>query len=299
MPDPNERLQDCPLNNPVCDPTACESVFDRVVVSHMTVGPTRVMWELLPTFTDTGPLEFQLQAGTTANNNADDWVDVGLPVRDQYFAFDDEQRVWGKLDFTHYRLILTTGQGVYYSTPVNGMGMLDRRSWRIAREKVRIKRRAMRVGIMGQQGYLLKRRWTGTKCPTCLDYMTQEIRNPACPDCYGTGFKCGYFYPVSCVWAELGFRASRTELDGGQTRGTINDVVVNSAMLMTDLLSEDDVWVADKSDDRYYVHKVTHTDEVRGVPITANVELRLIPFTSIIYTIAIPDQLRSHGVEDD
>src|SRR4051812_3180266 len=103
MPDPNDRLQDCPAND-ACGPD-CESVFDRVVVSHMITGPTRVMWELLPTFTDPGPLEFQLQAGATASNDSDDWVDVGLPVADQYFAVDEEQRVWGKTNFTHYRLV--------------------------------------------------------------------------------------------------------------------------------------------------------------------------------------------------
>ena len=51
------------------------------------------MWELLDTFTDKGPLTFQLQVGSTANQDADDWENVGLPVTDQYFALDGEQRV--------------------------------------------------------------------------------------------------------------------------------------------------------------------------------------------------------------
>jgi len=296
MPDPNNRLQDCVLNNP-CDPTQCESVFDRVVVSHIITGPTRIMWELLPTFTDTGPLQFQLQAGHTANNDSEDWVDVGLPVEDQYFAFDDEQRVWGKTNFTHYRVVLTTSLNTYYSTPIGGMGILDRRSWRLAREMVRIKRRAMRVGNKGQKGYLLKRRWTGENCPVCLDHQTKEVRNPACLTCYGTGKRCGYYYPVACVWAELGPRSKRTELDGGQSRATIDDIVVPAEMLMTDLLSEDDIWIADASDDRYFVHKVQHIEEMRGVPIVANVELRLIPFTHVAYLITIPQQLLTHGVD--
>lgn len=296
MPDPNDRLDDCVLREPVCGPE-CESVFDRVVVSHIISGPTRVMWELLPTFTDAGPLEFQLQVGATASNDSDDWEDVGLPVVDQYFATDDEQRVWGKTNYTHYRLVLTTATGVYYSTPVGGMGVLDRRSWRRARETIRSRRVAMRVGQNGQKGYLLKRRWTGEDCPVCLDYQTKEVRNPACPTCYGTGKKCGYYYPVSCVWAEISPRAHRTELDGGQGRGTINDVVVPSVMVMTDLLEEDDIWVADRSDDRYYVHKVTHIEEERGVPLVAQVELRLVPFTSVVYTIPVPDVLRRNGEE--
>lgn len=289
MDAPNEILSDCN----VCDP-----VFDRVVVSHIIAGPTRVMWTLMDDFVDAGPLEFQLQVGTTNNNDADNWEDVGLPVVDQYSAIDDEQRVWGKTNFTHYRVQLTTPNGVYLSAPESGMGVLDRRSWRLARDMVRAKRNAMRVGDAGQRGFLLKRRWTGENCPVCLDYQTKEVRNPQCTTCYGTGKKCGYFYPMSCVWAELSPRAKRTELDGGQSRGTINDVIVQASMIMVDLLDEEDIWVAEKTDDRYFVHRVTHTSEMRGVPITANVELRLVPFTHIAYAIPIPDQLRNNGVED-
>lgn len=297
MADPFDRLQDCPARPPTCAHDACESVFDRVVVSHLIRGFTRVLFELLPTFLDPGPLTFQLQVGATASNDADDWADVGLPVTDQYVVFDPVQRVWGKLNYTHYRIVLTTSVGVYFSTPVAGLGTLDRRSWRLARETVRVKRQGMRVGQSGQRGFLLKRRWTGQNCPVCLDYQTKEIRNPACPVCYGTGKKCGYYYPMACVWAELAPRARHTDLDGGQSRGTVDDIIVSATMLMTDLLAEEDIWVADKTDDRYFVHRVQHTEEARGVPLVATVELRLIPFTHVAYSIAIPYQFRSHGLE--
>jgi len=297
MADPNDRLNDCP-DDGVCPP-ACESVFDRVVVSHLVQGPTRVAWELLDTFTDPGPLTFQLQVGRTANNDADDWEDVGLPVTDQYFALDAEQRVWGKLNFTHYRVLVTSSLGSYLSAPVFGMGVLDRRMWRIAREKARVKLKNYKKGEAGRRGFLLKRRWVGQDCPTCLDPITKDVRNPDCPDCYGTGKKCGYYYPMSCVWAEVSPRTRRTQLDGGQFRGTIDDIVVQARMLMTELMGENDVWVADVTDDRYYVHEIQHTDEVRGVPIEAMVTLRPIPFSSSIYGIQIPQQLRNHGVEED
>lgn len=286
MPDPENSLSKC---------GDCDPVFDWVVVSHIIAGPTRVMWTLLDTFTDPGPLEFQLQVGTTNSNDADDWEDVGLPVTDQYFAVDDEQRVWGKTNFTHYRVVLTTSQGVYYSAPESGMGVLDRRSWRLARDLVRSTKQAMRVGDAGQRGFLLKRRWTGADCPVCLDYMTRETRNPQCLTCYGTGKQCGYFYPTSCVWAELSPRAKRTHLM--DPRATVNDVVTPTKMLMVDLLDEEDIWVSEKTDDRYFVHEVQHTEEMRGVPIVANVSLRLVPFTHVAYAIPIPDQLRNNGEE--
>ena len=297
MADQFSRLQDCPLDGEC--PVTCRSVFDRVVVTHGIQLTTRVMWELLDTFTDPGPLEFQLQVGTTNNNDADDWEDVGLPVTDVYYAEDAQQRVWGKTNWTHYRVKLSTSLGTYLSDPVHGLGILDRRSWRIAREKIRQKLKAFRVGTAGQRGYLLKRRITGEDCPRCLDPMTKEVRDPDCPVCFGTGKKCGYFYPMSCVWAEIAPKAHRIHLDGGQLRGTINDIAVWAEMLMTYMMSENDVWVADKTDDRYFVHHIQHTDEVRGVPILGAVELRPIPFSSMIYSIQIPDQLRTHGVDND
>jgi hypothetical protein len=268
-----------------------------VVVSYLIGGYARVMWELLPTFTDPNPLSFQLQVGKSNNPDADDWEDVGLPVEDQYFAYDPEQRVWGKTNWTHYRVQLASVRGVYYSDPVAGMGTLDRRSWRLAREMVRQRRVAYRVGPGGQRGYLLKRRWTGLPCTVCLDVQTGDPTNPACPRCYGTGFECGYYYPMSCVWAEMSPRARRTQLDGGQSRGTVDDIVVQADMLLVDLMGEDDVFVAARTDDRYYVHKITHTAEMRGVPICGLVEMRPVPYSSIVYSIPIPDQLAAAGLE--
>lgn len=285
---------DCPADGPC--PPQCEPVFDRVVISRLVAGGTRVLWELLDTFTDKGPLEFQLQTGQTSSPDAGDWEDVGLPVVDQYFAYDPDQRNYGKTNRAYYRVVLTTTAGVYYSQPTGSIGVLDRRGWRLAREIVRQRLVAFRIGPGGQAGYLLKRRWTGVKCPVCLDHMTAESRDPACPSCYGTGYECGYYYPQSCVWAELSPRASRINLDT-QQRGQVQDVIVPACMVMVDLMSEEDVWVAAKTDDRYYIHSVGHTSEYKGVPLVANVELRLISFSSVIYTIPIPEQLRALGLE--
>lgn len=279
-----------------CD-DPCRSVFDRVVVRHYIRGGTVVMWELLETFTDPNPLLFQLQVGTTNNPLADDWQNVGLAVENVYSAVDPEQRVWGKTNYTHYRVKVTSPFGVYYSLPTSGMGVLTRGEWLQARELIRQRRVVYRKGFSAQNGYLLKRRWTGQKCPTCLDLQTQECRNPDCQDCYGTGFRCGYYYPMSCVWAQFSPRARRTELDGGQGRGTIEDIVVQADMLMTDLMAENDVFVAARTDDRYYIHRVNHTAEIRGVPVSGTVEMRPIPFTSVIYDIPVPEMMAARGID--
>ena len=275
---------DCPTN--ACDPS-CGSVFDRVVVSRLIRGGTRVMWELLDSFLDPLPHTFSLEVGKTANNQADDWAQVGLSVTNVFVAVDGEQRVFGKTNRTHYRIKLQTSAGTYYSDPVGAMGTLQAREWRIAREVIRKER--LRSEYAAQDGYLLKKRISGVRCETCLDHMTQEVRNPDCPDCLGTGFKCGYYYPMACVWADMSPKAHHVQLDG--SRGTVDDVVVTSRMLMSPLMGEEDVWVNKLTDDRYYIHKVQHTAEIRGVPLVGNVEMRPAPFTDIVYDIEIPEQI--------
>lgn len=285
---PHDQAVLCPIN--LCD----DSPFDRVVVSYLTRGFTSVSFQLLPTFLDPRPLTAQLQVGRTANPNADDWLDVGLPVVDQVTLYDPDQRAFGKTNFTHYRIKLTTPLSAYYSLPVGAQGILDRRAWRLAREIVRQRLVAYRYGPGAQRGYLLKRRRTGEPCHVCLDHQTREVRNPDCPSCYGTGFECGYYFPLSCTWAEMTPTGHHTHLD--PTRGTVDDVVVQAEMLMTELLSEEDIFVSAKTDVRYYVHDVKPTAEMRGVPLIADVVLKPVAFSSIVYAITIPDQLQQLGL---
>lgn len=281
------------MADPPCQPCPpqCESVFDRVVVSYLIKGGTRVMFELLPTFLDPGPLTAQLQYAETSNPEAD-WADVGLPAENQYVLVDPEQRVFGMLNTAHYRIQLTTPRGVYHSTPVGVEGVLGRRDWRLAREVVRQQRALFRYGPGGQLGYLLKRRWSGVRCPVCTDLQTGESRNPNCPTCLGTGFECGYYYPISCVWASTSPKRRHLERDGGQARGTIDDVAVQATMIQTELMSEEDVWVAAATDDRWYVHEIQNTAEIRGIALVAQVTLRQVPYSSPIYALEIPQQFR-------
>lgn len=273
-----------------CKPV-CECVFDRVCVSYLTRGGTRVMWELLSSFAGAMPYVFQLQVGETKNQDADDWKDVGVPVTNIFCAVDGEQRIFGKTKFQFYRVRLLDGDGnTHYSEPVGLEGTLSRRDWRIGREIIRSEMVRMRIHA-GQRGYLLKQRIAGDPCTECIDHLTNEVRDPNCPVCYGTGFRCGYFFPIACVWADIDPRTYRIELDGGQNRGTINDVAVKARMFNTWMLSEGDIWVNATTDDRYYIHRVQNVAEMRGVPLIANVEMRPAPATDVAFDIEIPQQI--------
>lgn len=270
------------------DPAACAPAFDRVVVSRLIHGGTTVAWSLMHGFADRGPYTFRLEFGDTANPLADDWAPVTAPLPEAYFAVDPEQRVWGTTDWGFYRVTLATADGDYVSDPVNALGTLDLRDWNLAREVLRKERLLSRLAH--QDGYLLKQRLSGPACPRCVDPQTRAPRDPDCPSCYGTGYECGYFAPMPGVWAGLEPHATRPQLDGGAGRGTVDDVVVRARMLMPPLLIDRDVWVARRTDNRYYVHSVQHTAEWRGVPLVGEVELRPVPFSSPLYALPMPGQ---------
>ena len=269
-------------------PPSCEDAFDMVHVSYLIRGGTRVMWQLIPEFRDPLPWTFQLQVGKTGDENADDWTDVGLAVENTCYSIDSTKRVYSKTQNTHYRVKLTTSVAVHYSQPAAKSGILSVRDWRIANEIVR--KEKLRFRYTSQDGYLLKRRATGENCTSCLDLQTNEVTNPYCQECWGTGKQCGYYYPLSCIWADLSPKTRRMHIDDQGRRGTVNDIVVTGRMLMLPLIDEQDVWVSRKTDDRYYIHSIQDVAEIRGVPLAANVELRPAPFTDVIYEIPIPQQ---------
>lgn len=246
------------------------------------------MWQLIPEFRDPLPWTFQLQVGKTGDENADDWTDVGLAVENTCYSIDSTKRVYSKTQNTHYRVKLTTSVAVHYSQPAAKSGILSVRDWRIANEIVR--KEKLRFRYTSQDGYLLKRRATGENCTSCLDLQTNEVTNPYCQECWGTGKQCGYYYPLSCIWADLSPRTRRLHIDDQARRGTVKDIVVTGRMLMLPLIDEQDVWVSRKTDDRYYIHSIQDVAEIRAVPLVANVELRPAPFTDVIYQIPIPQQ---------
>lgn len=270
-------------------PVSCEPVFDMVHVSYLIRGGTRVMWALKNTFNDPLPWLFQLQVSRVANQNADDWENVGLPVENTCYAIDPDQQNFAQgVNDTFYRIRLSTTNATYYSDPVGKQGILSVRDWRLAREVIRQER--VRNRLAASDGYLLKRRVTGQDCPRCLDLQTNEVTDPYCPQCYGTGKACGYYYPMACVWADTQPISRGLNLDDQNVRGPVRDITQSARMLMLPLIDEWDVWINRKTDDRYFIHQIDNIAEWRGVPLIASVKMRPLAYTHVVYTIAIPQQ---------
>ena len=258
---------------------SCQAVFQRVHVNFIVRGGTYVMWDLYPDFVDPLPHEFQLQVGRTGVQDADDWEDVGLPIENGFYAVDPAQRTFGMRQPTHYRVQLTTANGTYLSDPTGIDGVLSYRDWRLAREIARKER--VRNRLSTADGYLLKARVGGTRCPVCADLQTDEARDADCETCYGTGLAGGYFTPLPGIWADISPGPAPEER---YEQGVV--AVAKARMLHIPLLEERDVWVNAKTDDRYFIHGITSVVEFRGtLPLIANVRLHLAAHSHVIYSI--------------
>jgi len=229
-------------------------------------------------------MDYQLQTGRTGNNSADDWVNVGLPVTNGCFAVDPEQRVYGKTQWTHYRVVLTTANDIYVSDPQPATGALDKESRLLVKEIERKELLRLKKAA-GQEGVLLKRRLFGAPCD-CRDYMTEEATNSDCPECFGTGFVGGYFEPVE-YWAELTTHGHDSK-QSPEGRGTVDDATrVRLRGLNSPQVFSYDVWVAKHNDYRWILRQIGNVVEVRGVPVVISAEARLAPFSHPVYKIEV------------
>lgn len=258
--------------------------FARVKVDYVVQGGARIFWEMNRHFIDPGPYSFQLQIGRTGVQDADDWIDLGTPVVDTYQTFDPDQRIFGKTQDVHYRLMLTTLTGVYTSMIADTDGLLIKRDWINYREITRKEMLRHRVHT-SINGFLLKVRRYGPRCLVCTDPLTEEVRKTNCPDCYGTGFQFGYFEPLPATYADVSLQDNREHRN--PQVGMEKQDVISARFIGDPQLYSYDVWVNAYSDERHYMHKITEKAHVRGVPLIYDAELRLAPFTDVVYTVPI------------
>lgn len=277
-------MDDC---TPVCPTTDCSWIFDRVIVLPHITGGSRVEWILHPMFRDPAPHTFQLQVGRTANPDADDWEDVGDPVVDDFFAIDPSQRVWAATQWTHYRVVLTTGLGTYTSKPQAALGALSRRDWAKWKNHVRMWRLKLKKGPGSSEGYILKRRLYGTPCD-CLDPQTGEIRKPNHITCYGTGWVGGYFPAIPCVFADMDLKLTRDQVDDAGT-GNVNKISVGARLLAVPQLGDKDVFVEKNTDIRYAIRGIQYVAAQNGVPVAVSAKLIPYAFDRVIYQFCTHD----------
>ena len=262
----------------------CATPFQRVHVDWAARGVARVTWYLRPDFIATEPLYFQLQVNTN-NGDPDDWVDVGSPVVNTYYATDSGIRAYGNLTRVVYRVKLIGIPVDSISGNTFCFGLLSYRQWLQAKA---IMRRAILMprGLVHHQGYLLKRKVHGTLC-TCVDPYTGGITNSGHSVCNGTGLVEGYWQAAENTMFNMTPETNNDQNDPELNRQTVNDVFRTGTCLGLPPVAAKDVWISANNDKRYYIHSVATKAAINDVPIIVEAEMRLAPFSDIIYTIPL------------
>lgn len=258
--------------------------FRRVSVDHMVRGVSRVWWQLEKLFKEPGPYVFQLQFGRTGLRDAADWVNVGDPVTNGYFAYDSAWREGGYTLTTHYRVKLTTPQNVYVSQATNAFGELTEKDWLLAREVLR--KEQLRHRLVSIPGYLIKPMRFGKGCPRCRDELSGEVTDANCPVCNGTGFEVGYHPPQAMQCWDLSPQTDQSDVN--EPKGTTREnPYVNARVIGFPGLNKDDVWVNGSSDERWVIETIQVAAAIRGVPLVYQVRMGLLPFSNTVYQLEI------------
>lgn len=266
--------------------TASPAPFRRVTVDFLTLGGSRITWDLDRAFDDDGPYVFQLQFSHSGIATGGDWVDVGPPAEDVLYLLDPDQRLWGAgLTTAHYRILLTTADASYTSQAAPLFGRLDMRSWSMVREMLR-KEQLMLRQFVGQNGSLLRARRYGTIC-SCTDAYTGEIGNSTCTICYGNKYEGGFYPPVPLRFANPANTDAEEKVEYNEGTGTVRRVTVFGRVTADVVVASRDVWVSEGEDERFYVHKVKEVASFRGQPIIYLLELRRAPESDIIYSFPV------------
>lgn len=262
--------------------------FDRVFVDYLTLGCTRVSWSMNSHFREPEPWVFQLQ-DAEADIATANWHDVGSPVTNSFLAIDPNQEYCGKEETAFYRVKVTTANGnTYYSDPIQAEGVLDYKNWHFAQEIIRKETlRLRRLGV-GQEGYLLKAKRSGTPCAECIDPRTGEVTDSNCTTCYGQRWEGGYYNAIPAYFGDFPPPNGYLNRELEQGEGMVNTMITQGIFLSHPFVAMNDIFVGKTSDIRSQIHSVKPQTHVRGIAIISIVELRRIPTDYVIYQFPVP-----------
>lgn len=251
--------------------------FHKVYTSINLYGYKLIRWEMDgSSFKPTTPVSFYVDKARSGG----EWTNIAGPLVDTCYYTDTVPWDWNKEYNTFFRVRFLDGATWIYSTPVQAGNNWDQHDWTIAKEIIRKEYLVMRK--VGQQGILLKRRQWGQRCTTCTDYDSRAVVNRDCPLCLGTGILGGYYTPIDMpIWSVTPMQSrTKTVTAGGVLQPSMN----NARVVAYPLLETFDVWCDAGSNERWFIDAIKPVAEIKGIPVVEMMDLKLKPFSDVIYT---------------
>lgn len=263
-----------------------ERIFHRISVdthfSVLTLQRVTVAWAMEQSFIQPGPWTFTLQRGYAPTETQ--WEDIATCV-DQPWLYDNRPTV-NLIDTpVYYRIKLVDGNGVtYYSQVQNSTAYWNRYDWSLAKEIIRKETLLLRKKT-GVNGWLLKRRYFGERCPVCTNPVTGQVETSSCVVCYGTGIVGGY-YPGFDYWVTMNATQRMRKLTGEQ--GIVTATIESVRALAYPVAEGNDVWVHGQTNTRYFISSDTKTiARHRGIDLIVDLTLNEVPSDHVVYQYPI------------
>lgn len=259
--------------------------FRRLTVSHCLTDAgdpcVKVAWALERSFAAPGPYGFRLER---LYGPSDDQPVLIATGGDGHWMFDNDPRRPQKGVDYYYRVTLVDANGDEWPSPVvSSDNYWTARDWRLARQIVRRESMLMRKRT-GTYGWLLKRRYWGTPCGSCVDPVTGQVDQLYCDNCYGTRFEEGYHTPTGC-WVVIE-QSQRTSTLGQAGHDKQNLQAMR--MLAYPPPEPGDIWVHAHTDQRYRIGDQLQPSAIhRGIPLVLQVQAQELPTSDAVYAIPV------------
>lgn len=268
--------------------------FEQLIIYNQASGQAYVTWRIHRSMRDKGPYFYKLQVARTPNANDPEWEDVTGFQNDVAYLIDPGTPVYGHYLDKYYRVILKTGENdgeKTYISPAYGIfGQLRPREWEIAKDIRR--RERLRYGYTAVPVTVYKLKRYGETCPHCVSDQSEGCSNSKCPYCYGTGYVGGYHAGFGMQMMDIS-PSQIKEIhysDDVATFNTSQDAYQARAAGIPELC-EGDIIVDESTDQRFKVSTSPVIAQIRRVPLVREVDMTLLPFSDIAYTIS-DDRIR-------
>ena len=247
--------------------------FDRVSVVANPANYKIVTWKMRTLQGLPASVDFFVDKARSGG----DWKEIAGPLTDTCQFVDTLKWNWNKDKNTFYRTRFLLDGEWQLSTPAQAIGEWNHSDYLKAKEICR--KEYLRMRVAGESGILLKRKEWGARCG-CTDFDTGEVVSSRCRNCLGTGIIGGYYAPITLPMVGDPNEKSTSF----KQQGLVHDEVRSGRVVAYPLISNDDIWINSRSNERWQVRKLSTVAEIRRIPIVQKLQLHLIPQTDIIYS---------------
>ena len=260
--------------------------LENVTIDTLGVGNRRLQWEVVPTHEDLNNYTLDLYRAEAPGLVTEfEVMASGVSVLDGTYIDSGLQR----MDYSTNRQIyyyLNIVNNVTPAISLDGPYVMKSEPDYVSNEILR------RYGIFFDNPryqtrtfHVLKKRTWGNTC-SCVDSVTQEVRDENCEICYGTSFEGGYFAPI----AVRGMRSDKPSRQMINLFGAWHDTNVFFKLQNTIDVVPGDI-IVDEHNERYLIEgPVNHLQ--KGIyTLLSNVRAKTLSKSDPIYRYGMVEEL--------